>query len=187
VSAKLAEALSGSNQAQEPLGGRELWKEFLFGAKLTRVHASAAAAQLYRMLQVKHFVEDDVLDHVARDARVVEDPADDDGVVGGVVVAEAVAGVVSAPGELRATHESVEEAAVEVFENLVKMVVMTAGGVDLLASTKLAHEAGFSRDIVAGDVAAVAGGLTAVDWLAVELGEQNVRDRMKHRVGRALE
>ena len=45
------------------------------------------------MFQVQHFVIQDVFDYVAGDAGMVEDPADDDGVVGGVVVAEPVAGV----------------------------------------------------------------------------------------------
>ena len=58
------------------------------------MHASPASPQLDRMLQVQHLVEEDVFDGVARDARVVEDAADDDGVVRGVVVAEAAAGVV---------------------------------------------------------------------------------------------
>ena len=63
------------------------------------MHASPTAAQLDWVLQVQHFVVEDVLDDVAGDAWVVEDAADDDGVVGGVVVAEAIAGVVAAPSE----------------------------------------------------------------------------------------
>ena len=108
------------------------------------------------MLQVQYFVEDDVLDDVARDAGMVEYSADDDGVVGRVVVAEAVAGVVAAPGELRASHESVEEAAVEVVENFFEMIMVAAGGVDVLASANLADEAGLGGDVVTGDIPAVA-------------------------------
>ena len=116
---------------------------------------------------MEHFVEDDVLDDVARDAGVVEDAADDDGVVGGVVVAEAVAGVVAAPGELGASQEAVKEAAVEVVENFLEVVVMAAGGMNVLAAAHLADEARLGRDVVAGDIAAVAGGLAAVHRLAV--------------------
>ncbi len=53
---------------------------------------------------------EDVFDGVARHARMVEDAADDDGIVRRVVVAEAAAGMILAPGKLRASHESVEEA-----------------------------------------------------------------------------
>ncbi len=41
---------------------------------------------------MEHLVKHDVLDDESRHARMVEDAADYDGVVGGVVVAEAVAG-----------------------------------------------------------------------------------------------
>ena len=83
------------------------------------MHTAAAAAQLHWVLQVEHFVEDDVLEHVSGHPRMVEDPADDDGVVGGIVVAEAVAGVVAAPGKLGASQEFVEEAAVQVFKDFL--------------------------------------------------------------------
>ena len=131
------------------------------------MHASAAPPQSDRVLQVQHLVVEDVLDHVAGDAWIVEDFADDDGVVGGVVVAEAVAGVVAAPGKLRASHEAVEEAAVEVVEKFFEMVVVSAGGADVLASAHLAHEARFGGEIMTGHIAAVAGALRAVDRLSV--------------------
>ena len=132
-------------------------------------------------------MEEDVFDYVAGDSGMVEDSADDDGVVGGVVVAEAVAGVVAAPGELGASHESAEEAAVQVFENFFEMIVVAAGGVDVLASAELTDETRFGGDVVAGDVSTVGGGLRAFDRLAVELGEQDVRDRVEHPVGRGFE
>ena len=69
------------------------------------------------VLQVQHLVVENVFDGVARYARVIEDAADDDSVMSRVVVAETAPGVVLAPGELRTTHESVEEATVEVFED----------------------------------------------------------------------
>src|SRR5208337_5163957 len=96
-----------------------------------------------RMLQVQHLVEENVFDGAAGDAWVVENTADDDGVMRRVVVAEAAAGVVVAPGKLRASHESVEETAVEIVEDFFQMVVMAAGGVDVLASAHLADEPGF--------------------------------------------
>jgi len=63
-----------------------------------------------------------------------------------------------------------EEAAIEVVENLFEMVVVAAGGADVFASADLAHEARFGREIVTGDIAAVAGAVGALDGLAVELG-----------------
>src|SRR6266404_7447218 len=114
------------------------------------------------MLQVEHFVKHNVLNHKARHARMVEDAADHDGVVGGVVVAEAVAGVVAAPGELGATHQAVEEAAVQVFKDFFQMILMTGGGLDLLSSADLADEARLSGDVMAGYVAAITRALDAI-------------------------
>ena len=61
---------------------------------------------------MKHLVEDDVLDGEARHARMVEDAADNDSVVGGIVVAEPVARMLPTPGELGASHQAVKEAVV---------------------------------------------------------------------------
>jgi cytolysin (calcineurin-like family phosphatase) len=129
----------------------------------------------------------DVFDGVAGDARVVEDAADDDGVVGGIVVAEAAAGVGVAPGELGATEESVKKAAVEVVEDFLEMVVVAASGADQLAAAHLADETRFSGKIVAGNIAAIASAMSALDGLAIELGEQDVGDRVQHGIGRAFE
>src|SRR5208282_6764298 len=115
-------------------------------------------------------------DRIPRHARMVEDAADDDGVVRRVVVAKTAAGVVLAPGKLRTSHESVEEAAVEVVEHFFQMVVVAAGGVDVLASAHLADEARFGGHVVAGDVAAITVAVRALDRLAIKLGEQYVRD-----------
>ena len=132
-------------------------------------------------------MKEDVFDRVARHARMVEDAADDDGIVGWVVVAEAAAGVVPAPGELRPSHESVEKAAVEVVENFFQMVVMAAGGADMLASAHLADEPRFGSNVVASNVAPITGAVRALDRLTIKLGEQDVGDRMQHGFGSAFE
>src|ERR1700674_3814 len=113
-----------SDDPQKLLGANEFGEQCFLFLKLPRVHASPTPTQLDRVLQVQHFVVENVFDRVARYARVVEDAADHDGVVRGIVVAEAAAGVVPAPGKLRAAHESVEKAAVEVVENFFQMVMM---------------------------------------------------------------
>jgi len=136
---------------------------------------------------MQHLVEEDVFDGVARHARVVKDAADDDGVMRRVVVAEAAAGVGLAPGKLRSSHEPVKEAAVEVVEDFFEMIVVSAGGADLLASSHLADEAGFGGHVMTGDIAAITGAVGAIDRLAIKLGEQDVSDRVEHRVGSAFE
>src|SRR6266481_5203053 len=117
---------------------------------------------------------------------MVEDAADDDGIVRRIIVAEAAAGVVPAPGELRAAHESVEETAVEIFENFFQMVVVAAGGADMFASAHLADEARLGGNLVAGDIAAITGAVRAIDWLTIKLGEKDVGDRVQHGFGSAF-
>ncbi len=88
------------------------------------MHATAAGFDADGMLEVQHLVVEEVLDGAAGSVGAVEDAADDDGVVGGVVVAEHAAGVVGAPGEGGATEKAVEEAGVEGLEDFVEIVVM---------------------------------------------------------------
>src|SRR5882762_5483498 len=175
------------NNAQEFVCLLQFRKVLFFCQKFGGMHASPAPPQLDRVLQVQHLMEQDVFDCVARHARMVEDAADHDGIVRRIVVAKAAAGVVPAPGELRASHESVEEAAVEVVENFFQMVVVAAGGADMLASAHLADEARFGGNVVAGDIAAITGAVRAIDRLTIKLGEQDVGDRMQHGFGSAFE
>jgi hypothetical protein len=79
------------------------------------------------MFEVEHLVVEEVLDGAARGVGAVEDAGDDDGVVGGVVVAEHATGVVGAPGECGAAEEAVEETGVEGLEDFVEIVVVAGG------------------------------------------------------------
>ncbi len=73
------------------------------------MHTPAATSQPHRVLEVQHLVIDDVLHCEPRDSRVIEDAAHHDGVVGGIVMPQAVARVLAAPRHLRAGQQSVEE------------------------------------------------------------------------------
>ena len=75
--------------------------------------AAAASFDPDWVLEVEHLVVEEVLDGAARGVGTIEDAGDDDGVVGGVVVAEHAAGVVGAPGKDGAAEESMEETGVE--------------------------------------------------------------------------
>src|ERR1051326_1147367 len=130
---------------------------------------------------------DDVLDHVPRDLRSVEDTADDNRVMRRVEVSEHGAGALLAPGHLRASEQAVEEARVEVVEDGLEIVDMSLRAGDALASARLADEVDLALQVVAADVSAIARGVVRLDGLAVELGEQNVRDRAQHRFRRAFQ
>jgi hypothetical protein len=76
----------------------EVREEALFGLELAGVNAAAASFDADGMLEVEHLVVEEVFDSAARCVEAIEDAGDDDGVVGGVVVAEHAAGVVGGPG-----------------------------------------------------------------------------------------
>jgi len=75
-----------------------------FSLKFGRMDATPQAPSPDRVLQMQHLVIEQVFDRIARTGRPVEDTADDDGVVRGVVVAQRALGVVLAPGQLGAAQ-----------------------------------------------------------------------------------
>lgn len=166
---------------------RQSREQLLLGVELGGVDAAAAAAQSDGMLQVQHLVVDDVLDGVAGDGEVIEDSADDDGIVGGVVVAEDAACPGRAPAHARASHESVKKTRVEIFENCVKIVEVPLWRAQKFAAAHLADQMGFADNFMAGNIFSVASGVAAIDGLAVHLGKKDVGDGVKNRVGGAFQ
>ena len=162
-------------------------EEAFFGLELAGVDAAAASFDADGVLEVEHLVVEEVFDGAAGGVGAVKDAADDDGVVGGVVVAEHAAGVVVGPGEGGPAEESVEEAGVEGLEDLVEIVVAAVGGGDAFAPAGLADVLGLAGDRLGGDVAAVAVGVVGGDGLAVELGEEDVGDGVVDDLGGVLE
>jgi len=78
---------SSSETFEVGFGGVEFGEEALFGLELAGVHAAASGFDADGMLEVEHLVVEEVLDGAARGVGAIEDAGDDDGVVGGVVVA----------------------------------------------------------------------------------------------------
>jgi hypothetical protein len=165
----------------------EVGKETLFSLELARMDAAATGFHADWMFQVKHLVIQQVLDGASRSVGSVEDAADDDGVVGRVVVAKHAARVVGAPGKRGAAQESVEEARVQRVEDLIEVVVVAGVGRETLAASGLSNVLGLSGDGFRGDMAAIAVGVGACDRLPVELREQDVRDSVMDGLGGVLE
>ena len=107
---------------------------------------------------------------------MVEDAANDNRIVRGIVVAEAVAGPVAAPGHLWAGHQAMEKSSVELFEYGFQVVTAALGRVEMLPSAYLAHQVRLPADVVAGNVTAIAGRSFAVNRPAVHLGQQDMGD-----------
>ena len=110
------------------------------------MNAATAGFDANGMLQVEHLVVKQVLDGAAWGIGTIEDAAYDDGVMGGVVVAQHAAGVVGGPGERGSAEESVEESGVQGFEYLVQIVVMACRGEEALAAARLADMLGLFRN-----------------------------------------
>jgi hypothetical protein len=168
-------------------GGFELREEALFGLELAGVNTAATSFDADRMLEVKHLVVEEVLDGAAGCIGAVEDAADDDGVVGGVVVAKHATGMVSRPGESGSAEQTMEEADVERLEDFVEVVMMAGGSGEALAPASLADVFGLSGDGLGGDMATVAVGVGGSDGLLVDFGEEDMRDGVVDGVRRGLE
>jgi len=162
-------------------------EEFFLRLKFARMHAAAAATQFHGMLQVQHLVIDDVFHGVRGNSRVIEYTAHDDGIVGGIVMAEAVAGVVAAPCHLGSGQQAVEESRVQVLENIFQIVGSTLCTFDSFTPAHLSDEVSFLRDVVARNVAAITRRLCPLDGLAVHFGQKDVRDGAQHRVWSSLQ
>ena len=65
------------------------------------------------MFDVKHLVIQDILDHEARDGRVVERAADDDCLMDVIVVAQQPPGLAFAPGKHRTIEPAAEIAGIQ--------------------------------------------------------------------------
>jgi hypothetical protein len=77
----------------------------------------------------------------------------------------------------------VEEACVEGLEDLIEIIVVTNRGGEALTAAGLAYMLGLAGDGLRGDMAAIAVSVGGSDGLFVELGEEDVGDRVMDVVG----
>ena len=114
---------------------------------------------LNRIPDVQHLVIHDELHGHARHRGGVEDPAENDGMVRGVVVTERPTRGPQAPTEVRAGHEAVEVPKVDGFEDIDEVVVRSAWGSQFLAAPSLADGGDLRSHVFSGEMAAVAPGV----------------------------
>src|SRR5207244_4292846 len=101
-------------------------EELFFRMKGGGMHAASAAVQLYRVPQMEHLVVDDILDRVAGNLGMIEDPADDDRIVSRVVVSQKIACAALAPTHLGPRLHAAKEPQVQTLEDGVQVVKKTA-------------------------------------------------------------
>jgi hypothetical protein len=82
----LLEAAEVLEALEVGFGFFQLGKEALFGLELARMDAAATGFDSHRVLEVEHLVIKQIFDCTSRRISTIEDTANNDSVVGGVVV-----------------------------------------------------------------------------------------------------
>lgn len=165
----------------------QLRKQLFFFPECRWMHQPPAAAQLYRMPQVQHFVIDEILDRIERHAGAVKNAAHDDGIVRGVVMSQTAQRVAAAPCHLRARHQAMKEAQVQVVKNLVKVVILSLWALNAFAPAHLADQMCLGCHGLAAGKFAITRCMGRIDRLAMKLGDQNMQDGVKHGFWRAFQ
>src|SRR5215469_12637392 len=165
----------------------ELRKQPLLRLKLRPVDAAPASAQLHRMLQVQHLVIDNVFDRIARYSRMIEDATHDDRVVRRIVMRQAVARPHAAPSHLRPRQQSVKKLLIQPLENFIEVVGEAARRGDLLSSSHLPQQVRLGCHIVTGNVTTVSSGMQSLNRFAINLGQQDMSNGLKHGLRRTLQ
>ena len=112
---------------QKPLHFLYLGEQLFFCLKFRGVHTAPRTPQSHGMFQVQHLVVNDVIDRVLGNPGMVKNAADYDGIVGRIVVSQAVTLVIATPSHLWSGQESVKKTAVEVFKHRLQIVSMSLG------------------------------------------------------------
>jgi hypothetical protein len=80
----------------------------------------------------------------------------------------------------------VKKAEIKIVKNLVEIIMAAFGAFNALAPAKLADELRPLRHCVAPGIFAVTRGVGRINGLAMKLGDEDVQDGIKHRLGRAF-
>jgi len=91
------------------VGFLQIRKQLFFRLEPRRMHATPAPPQRNRMLEVKHFVVNNIFHGEAGNLWMIEDAADHNGIMGGIVMAKSVPRTVTAPGHKRTSQQAMKE------------------------------------------------------------------------------
>lgn len=175
-----AAACLGLDTLQECEGFAELWEACFIGFEFAGMDATTKAAHFHGMLEVQHLVVEKILDRVARTRRAIEDSADHDGVVGGIVVSQGAPGHDFTPGQVGTAEQSIEEPVIERIEDLFEVVEVTMWTCVALAAACVADEFSLTSDRCAGSESLESYVVRRIDRLLVQLGDEDVRDGADH-------
>ena len=151
------------------------------------VHPPTHTAVFHGMLEMEHLVEENIANHEERDAGIVEQAAQDDGVVGGVVVSQESAGALTAPAEAGFAHQAVKELEIQIVEEGIEVVMGAGGAGDELAAALFADEGEGPANVLAVEVEAVAVGKGGGDLFAEEFADEDMDESLEDGGGGAFE
>jgi hypothetical protein len=134
----------------------------------------AKPAHLHRVLEVKHFVIQQVLDRVTRTRGAIEYPAHHDRVVGGIVMAEGASRQVLTPGEFWPSQKTAEEPEVECVEDFLKIEEAAVRAREAFGPPGVAYQFRLACNGSARRKPLESQALRGLDWLAVKLGQQDM-------------
>src|SRR5579864_2082577 len=99
---------SSGEVVEDTAGTIEFGEAFFFGAEFAGVRNEAATGAARRMFDVKHFVEEDVLDGELRNTRAIHAAVEKNLIGTGIVAAELAAPASQAPADVRALELAFE-------------------------------------------------------------------------------
>src|SRR5271165_1683062 len=114
-------------------------------------------------------------------ARLIENPADNNSIMGRVEMSQQATRNSPAPSQTRHPHQTVEKLAVEPLENVFQIVNHALWPGDEFASPDLAHQMSLATHIAAIEIQPVTMGVQTRHWLTVKLPQQNIRQCLHHR------
>src|SRR6185437_16968206 len=117
-----------------------------------------------------------ILDRVAGTRWPIEHSAYHNRVVCCIVMSERALGVILAPRKVRATEHATEEARVKRIENFVKIVITSFWPEEALAPARVANDLRLPRYSRARCKPLVAHVLRCINWLLVQLCQQDMRN-----------
>ncbi len=104
---------------------------------------------------MQHLVIHDVLQRAPRYPRMIEHPAHHNRVMRGIVVPQAIAGMIAAPRHLRTRQQAVEETYVQIVKDRFKIVESALRRLYALAPAHLPQQMCFLADVVARNISSI--------------------------------
>lgn len=158
----------------------QFWEKSLFFLKRLGMDTAAAPIQPHGMLEVQHFVINEIFDGTLWHFGAIEHATNHDGVVRRIVVPEALPGRVSAPRHKRPGKKAMKKAPIEIFKDCFQIVVAPLRRQQHLSSPLLTQQMSFSGNIAASQIPAITRGVSRFDFFTVQLRQKDVSDGMKH-------